>query len=88
MATQITAVRYSSTQKALEHIVRVQTADGSEYDVATMVQVVTAAPESVYVTGGGRMAFVQAVRPTSGRPYIRTRADGYGADNLLSLPEF
>lgn len=88
MATRITAVRFSSTHKALEHIIRVQAADGSEYDVTTIVQHVERFPKTVFVTNGGRTAFVEAVRPTNGRAYIRTKADGYYGDNLLSLPEF
>lgn len=40
-----------------------------------------------YVHAGGRSVWVIIERAPSGREYLKTEADGYRPDNLLSLPE-
>jgi hypothetical protein len=39
-----------------------------------------------YVSSGGRTAWLVAATH-SGREYLKTEADGYSPDNLLSLPD-
>lgn len=39
-----------------------------------------------YVEVAGNPAFLEVVRPGCTDPYLRTRADGYGRNNLLALP--
>ena len=39
-----------------------------------------------YVQAGGRTVYV-IVAVYAGRKYLKTQADGYSPDNLLSLPE-
>jgi hypothetical protein len=41
---------------------------------------------SYYVSAGGRTVWV-VVAKHNGREYLKTQADGYSPDNLLSLPE-
>jgi hypothetical protein len=55
--------------------------------VAAMVQFIDGAGYA-YTLSGSAHARVGVVRPTGGRPYIRTYADGTWTDNLLSLPRF
>ena len=43
-------------------------------------------PRSYYVGVGGRTVWV-VIAKHNGREYLKTQADGYVPDNLLSLPE-
>jgi len=43
-------------------------------------------PRSYFVSVGGRSVWV-VVATHNGRKYLKTEADGYVPDNLLSLPE-
>lgn len=87
MATRITAVHFSETPKTHERIIKVMT-DQGPHDVTTVIQVLELFPDSYYVEGGGWTARVGVVSPDLGQPYLRTYADGYYNDNLLSLPTF
>jgi hypothetical protein len=42
---------------------------------------------SFYVHAGGRTVAVVIARSSQGHDYLKTEADGYRPDNLLSLPE-
>ena len=43
-------------------------------------------PTAYYVSAGGRTVWV-VVATHNGREYLKTQADNYSPDNLLSLPE-
>jgi len=49
---------------------------------------INAGTNTFYVYENGKRSEVGVVNPGNGRsPYLRTHADGYWNDNLLSLPE-
>lgn len=56
------------------------------YSKAQGVAYVKQNPSNVYVAGGGKTSYVDAVEGTP--PYLRTRADGTTSDNLLRLPVY
>jgi hypothetical protein len=59
--------------------------EGAQNLVADMVNWVDGGGEA-YVCGGGHLARVGVV--DANPPYLRTHADGYWNDNLLSLPRY
>ncbi len=92
MNREITHVRYGSTSKTFESIVRFKwreiagTGAGDD-DKPTMVKWVDTQGNDAWVSGGTWVA-VESVHPTYGQPYLRTVADGKVTNNLLSLPTF
>lgn len=53
---------------------------------AAMVDFVRANPNTAYVQGPTRQAFLKVVDTTP--PYVQTYADGTWTDNLLNLPRY
>jgi hypothetical protein len=51
-----------------------------------VIRRITSSSDSFYVSNGGRTVEV-IVAYHNGRPYLKTQADGYEPNNLLSLPE-
>jgi hypothetical protein len=76
-----------------EHIERVKwenpanSSTGSS-TVAEMVEFIEVKSGKAYTWDGVARADVGVVHPASGRPYIRTYADGRWTNNLLALPRF
>ena len=83
---QITCITLSQSGRTHEHITNV--GNGRQwYDtVQNVIRLIDARTHTFYVRDSfGRRADVGVVRP-AGRPaYLRTHADGYYTDNLLSL---
>jgi len=93
MNIEITHVRYGTTSRTFESIVRykwreIDGDNAGDNDKATLVPWVDTAGNGAYVNGGFAWVPVESVHPTYGQPYLRTVADGTPADNLLSLPTF
>lgn len=61
------------------------TGEGATNATTAMVEWIASGGEA-YVCGGGHLARVAVVSGTP--PYLRTHADGYYNDNLLSLPRY
>lgn len=91
---RITRVRLSEGGYLHEHITHLEfQIKAGKVDVLTkpqMVQLVQALPsESVYVeTVPGTKTGVVVVTPVNAEPYLRTHANEFVGDNLLSLPRF
>jgi hypothetical protein len=88
---QIVAIKLSGTVPTLntitDYLFAGQNGEGNFwYPKAQGVTYVKQNPNSVYVAGGGKSSYVDAVDGTP--PYLRTRADGTTSDNLLSLPVY
>lgn len=93
MSVEITHVRYGSTSKTHETIIRykwrgIETNETGDNDKPSMVAWVDESGNHAYVGSGSSRVEVGVVRPDSGQPYLRTYADGKWSNNLLSLPEF
>jgi len=72
-----------------EHITQAGSVTGQwKWTVAAIVESIDAGSNTFFVLDPNtrKRADVGVVRPTGGRPYIRTYADGVWTDNLLSLP--
>jgi hypothetical protein len=84
---RITHKRKPDTSSAHEHITHVAY-DGYIYTRESVIKLIEAGTDSFYVLVGNHRSEVGVVYPTDGRyPFLRTHADGYYNDNLLSLPE-
>jgi hypothetical protein len=90
----ITHIRLAENGFAPEHIIRVRWEDTNntakptgEMDIPTTISWLEQGNHA-YVSVGRDTAEVTVVRPSSGRPYIKTRPDHTTRDNLLSLPRF
>lgn len=88
MASEITHVRLSHGGTDERHITEVMLATGLTFTREQIVDHIELKLEYFFTTGDGRKATVEAVRPSVGSPYIRTKADNTTKDNLLSLPRF
>ncbi|TFB18210.1 DUF3892 domain-containing protein [Microbacterium sp. 3H14] len=92
MSIQITHVRYGSTRKSEDEIVRYkwrsnETSESGENDKPSLVAWVEDDGKAYVGSGSGR-SLVGVVKPSNGQPYLRTYADGQWNNNLLSLPTF
>ncbi|GAA2568906.1 DUF3892 domain-containing protein [Microbacterium binotii] len=92
MSIEITHVRYGSTKKTEDEIVRykwrgIESNDAGESDKPTLVAWVDDNGKA-YVGSGSSRVSVGVVKPQYGQPYLRTYADGEWTNNLLSLPTF
>lgn len=92
MSIQITNVRYGSTRKTEDEIVRykwhgLEADETRDNDKPSLVAWVEGGGKAYVGTGSGRSQ-VGVVKPSNGQPYLRTYADGQWNNNLLSLPTF
>lgn len=93
MAVEITHVRFGRgerTEATIESYRWRNPVDGTagDSDKPTMVDWIENKSGVAYVGSGNLRVQVGVVRPNVGQPYLRTHADGYYTNNLLSLPEF
>jgi hypothetical protein len=86
---RIRNVRKWNRSSAHEHITHV----GNIIDAnwiwtrESVIESIDAGSNTFYVYENSRRSEVGVVRPAGYLPYLRTHADGYWNDNLLSLPE-
>ena len=84
---QIVAKRLSDSNGGLEHITHVKY-DNAVHTRGEVIRAISARTDAFFVRGGGAITWVEVVHPGYPRdPYIRTRPDWTGKDNLLSLPD-
>lgn len=86
---RITCITLSSPNRGYEYITHVGSPQfARNWTVAEVVQSIDNNSNTFYVQdqATGKRADVGVVREAGKRPYIRTHADGYYNDNLLSLP--
>lgn len=93
MAIEITHVRFGSTKKTEDEIVRfrwtnITTGTTGDNDKRTMVAWVEKEENSAFAGSGSDHVEVRVVRPRFGQPYLRTYADGQWTNNLVNLPAF
>jgi hypothetical protein len=89
---RITHVRKPNRQSSHEHISHVGNISNSVNDWisprADIIHFINSKTHTFYVSEGGKRSEVGVVNPNDGRsPFLRTYADNYYNDNLLSLPE-
>lgn len=86
---RITHIRKKDRMSAHEHITHVGNLDSPWiWTREAVIASINAKTNSFYVQEKGKRSEVGVVNPGNGRsPYLRTHADGYWNDNLLSLPE-
>ena len=84
---QITCITKSHSQGGHEHITHAGNPSLQwNWPVEKIIESIESKTNTFYVRDvHGREAQVGVVRPSGGRPYIRTYADGVWTDNLLSL---
>lgn len=83
---QITHIRKPNRDSTHEHITHVGY-DGYVHTREEVIRLIENKTDSFYVSVGGVTVWVEVVYPGGGRsPYIRTKPDYTGKDNLLSLP--
>ena len=90
---RITHVRKPDRFSTQEHITHVGNITGDPstnwiWPRADVINSINAGTNTFYVQENGKRSEVGVVNPNDGRaPFLRTHADGYWNDNLLSLPE-
>ncbi|CAN5523355.1 DUF3892 domain-containing protein [soil metagenome] len=89
---RITHIRKPNRESTHEHITHVGNLTNSlvnwVWSRTNVITSINAGTNTFYVLEGGKRSNVGVVNPNDGRlPYLRTYADGYWNDNLLSLPE-
>lgn len=89
---RITHVRKPNRQSSHEHITHVGNIGNVSgnwiWPREDVIASINNGTNTFYVLEGGKRSEVGVVNPNDGRsPFIRTYADGYWNDNLLSLPE-
>ena len=89
MSYRITHVKLSENYAtSTDKITHVKLEGGTVETVEQVVRYLDRNMEYYYTTSGYSRALVEAVHPTHGMPYIRTKANRTTSDNLLSLPKF
>ncbi|GAA4685114.1 DUF3892 domain-containing protein [Frondihabitans cladoniiphilus] len=90
MAVQITHIRVAdpASHETITHYAWNQNGLTGTWTKAQGVSYVTAHPGDTFVNHGGRTVAVSVWQEVGKLPYLRTHADGYWNDNLLSLPRF
>jgi len=83
---QITHIRKPNVNSELEHITHVKY-DGVVHTREEVIRLIDNRTDTFYVSVPAGTARVEVVRPTGRAPYIRTKPDATGKDNLLSLPQ-
>ena len=89
---RITHIRKPNRQSTHEHITHVGNIGNATgnwvWPRADVILSIKNRTNTFYVLEGGKRSEVGVVNPDDGRsPFLRTYADGYWNDNLLSLPE-
>lgn len=85
----ITHIRTSEKNATTtDKITHIKLESGTEETVEQVVRYLVAKMEFYYTTSSNLTALVEAVHPTHGQPYIRTKANHTKKDNLLNLPRF
>jgi hypothetical protein len=89
---RITHIRKPNRQSTHEHITHVGNIGNASGNLvwprADVILSIKNGTNTFYVLEGGKRSEVGVVNPDDGRsPFLRTHADGYWNDNLLSLPE-
>lgn len=84
---RVTCITLSGGSKH-EHITHIGGA-GWRLTKETAIARIDAKTEAYYVqdSSTGKTAYVDVVREAGRAPFLRTHADGYYNDNLLSLPQ-
>ena len=89
MSNRVTCIRKRDRNNAHERIAAIggQNADGRRWELAEdeAIASIEQGQYSFYVSVNGRSVDV-VIATHNGRKYLKTRADGYSPDNLLSLP--
>lgn len=89
MSYRITHVRLSSNYaSSTDKITHVKLDGGTVETVEQVVKYLDMNMDYYYTTSSYSRATVEAVHPTYGTPYIRTKANNTISDNLLNLPKF
>lgn len=89
---RITHVKKPNRLSSHEHITHVGNITNSTvnwvWSRENVIASINARTNTFYVFENGKRSEVGVVNPNDGRaPFLRTHADGYWNDNLLSLPE-
>ena len=87
---QITCITKSNPQGTHEHITHVgnqTTTQPWKWTREAVIASIEAKTNTFYVSTNGKRADVGVVKPIGGAPYLRTHADGFWNDNLLSLSQ-
>ena len=86
---QVTCINKPDRSSKHEHITHIgNTANNWRMTREEAITRIDSNRDSFYTLDSrGNRATVGVVRPTSGRPYLRTYADGKWTDNLLALAE-
>ena len=85
---RITCIRKPNVFSSHEHITHVGNPEGAwEWPVENVIQSIDARTNTFYVQDSrtGRRSEVGVVREAGKRSFLRTHADGFCNDNLLSL---
>lgn len=83
---QIVAIRKPNRHSNVEHITHVKY-DEAAHMREEVIRRMKARTDCFFVRVGSAVAWVEVVEPYGRDPYIRTKPDWTGKDNLLSLPE-
>jgi len=91
MSKQVTCIKNRGNHSdAHERIAAIggRNSDGTRWSMSEddAIRVIEARKDDFYVSVNGRTVDV-VVATHNGRKYLKTTADGYSPDNLLSLPE-
>ncbi|MEV4688233.1 DUF3892 domain-containing protein [Microbacterium sp. LWH3-1.2] len=93
MAIEITHVRFGSSKKTEEEIVRyrwktISNGPIGESDRPSLVRWIESSEGEAYVASGAGRIEVGVVGLAKGRAYLRARADGQWTNDLVDLPTF
>ncbi|MFF2486858.1 DUF3892 domain-containing protein [Microbacterium sp. NPDC058062] len=93
MAIEITHVRFSSTDRTEEEIVRyrwktISNGPIGESDGPSLVKWIESNDGEAYVASEAGRVEVRVIRLTKGQSYLRAHADGEWTNDLVGLPTF
>jgi hypothetical protein len=91
MAVRIECINKADRYNPDRHITHIggRNSDGTPWKLSEedAIQGMRQGKWTFFVHAGGRTVNVVIARSAQGRDYLKTEADGYRPDNLLSLPE-